>query len=299
MSNSVWFAEVEAFWGFDHWQTPAWLSIPAKRSRRLVLVNGKGLKPSVNNRNVVVKNVEHGIGQLKYNVGAFKPPAFVNAAQDAVWEFTGATPGTSVVEAKSATSKVAIRLSVAVGAEQKIWINVLRLKENNRKSKRSQADLDVMVKDVNRIFSRQCGVVFIPHWKGDVVARQPGFLDDLLKTKEDAFIGMLEDVAKENGARDGQLNVFLVRDWKLRDDKQKDVAGTAYVSKHLCLVEDVPNLSHQAHILAHELGHLLGLGHHSENDALMLPTAEVGDTATRRRLLATDVKTIYAKKPAP
>ncbi|MGE3777829.1 MAG: matrixin family metalloprotease [Pirellulaceae bacterium] len=47
------------------------------------------------------------------------------------------------------------------------------------------------------------------------------------------------------------------------------------------------------------MGHLLGLGHHSENDALMLPTAEVGDTATRRRLLATDVKTIYAKKPAP
>jgi Zn-dependent peptidase ImmA (M78 family) len=91
------------------------------------------------------------------------------------------------------------------------------------------------------------------------------------------------------------LNLFLMKEWKLRDSDSGDVRGTANEDLHLCVVEEDSDSDREAVVIAHELGHLLGLDHTQEGDALMF--SHDSDPKENRRLLIDEIRTMRKGMP--
>lgn len=255
------FQEAKANNGFDAKASPPWQMVPAGGSKEVKLVNATGLTFTSTNTGVATVT---------------QPDPFRIIVK-------GVVKGTAFIEAKNGSGTVVARLEVAVKTKKTVSTAFFYVSDNaGHKTARALGAEVVLVKAVNDIYLPQANIEFtVRSAKAQAYAQNFGRVVRFSKHLKGVAASQHEwdtVVAQRDPAAD--FNVFFV--WEYEQDRTPLIdnteAGTLRSEKS-CLMEDKTGANAAEEVLAHEAGHLLGVGDTTDPDELM-----VGAGVSKRKL---------------
>ncbi len=224
-------------------------------------------------------------------------PVLGGQSEDREVRVVGHALGSTTIHARDQYGQD-VKLAVTSLSTQAKYVNFYFVTDGTgKKTRRTSADAEQLLEAASDIFMSQAGLTLIPYNFFQVAVPLTGLALPLATENELREIwSTLGAVAAAHDSAAGHLNVFLVAVWGARDLDwgpnlplfRNNVVGTAY--KNLVIVEDRVSRGRDGLLLAHEIGHCLGLSHHALEEALMYRFIEGG-----RMLHRPEVDTIREK----
>jgi hypothetical protein len=267
------FEEAKPNDGFDGKVNPPWQMVPASGFKLVKVVNAAGLTISCDKPAIA---------------------SVVQISPDTI-RVGGLAPGTAIIRAKDASGKVVGTLDVAVKRKKTIVTSYFFVEDAAKRKKhattRTLGDEVNLTKLINEIFLPQANIEFtvksaqkLPIDKdlGNVVRwalNIPG-----VPVSEDEW-----NLLKSKRDPGADFNVFFV--WEYEQDASPNSddteAGTIKKDKMTIMEDKLTDITSEE-VLAHEAGHFLGVGPHSDDDDDLM----VGAGKSRLKLPKAHVNTM-------
>ncbi|TYC53700.1 hypothetical protein FMN50_14750 [Rhodobacterales bacterium] len=238
------FEPTEKLKGFDDTVNPRWQMVPLNGERRVRLMHGAGL---------TVVSANTGVA----TVHEVRKP-FGHGGREFI--IKGHTKSTVQIIAKRGAS-VAAQLDVAVKSKKTVTITFNYVSDSaGHKTRRRPGELQPTFDDAKKIFKDQINVEIVKRIVNPAYKVAGNFGSIVKWTGVPGTDEWSRIIANRDASSD--LNVFFV--WRYEQDEKKGDGADAGTAGGNCLLED--DLAWPFwHVLAHEIGHHLGVGAHTAN----------------------------------
>jgi hypothetical protein len=260
---------------FDSTAHPPYVTVPVGSKRRVSLESTIGPPERIDVSVGSVASAKYEVGVTAQDFLAGEPVGPAITGSDVVIAGTG--HGTTLLTAIVPLQTWGVaQLEVDVIQRRPILVNFHFVTDKqNKKTWYDAAKVQTVLSDVNEIY-REANIEFSLNRHRPITVN----IDFAQKNQSAAQIGGIwQTLWKLSRGFDNSpkhLNVWCVQEWGASDVPGQDVRGQAWQAEGICIVEDENGWAAQAHNLAHELGHALGLSHNPTEGALMHPTTNKG-----------------------
>lgn len=242
--NAPRFEATQELQGFDDAATPRWQMIPLNGERRVRLMDGAGL---------TVVSASTGVA----TVHEVRTP-FAHGGREFI--IKGHTKATTQITAKRGAA-VAVQLDIAVKTKKTVTMTFNYVSDTSgHKTRRTSAGLQAPFDTANKLFKDQINVELVKR----VVNPNYSVAGNLGTIVKWTGVPGTDEWTKIVANRDtsSDLNVFFV--WRYEQDEKKGDGADAGTAGGNSLLEDDLDWPFW-HVLAHEIGHHLGVGAHTAN----------------------------------